>query len=300
MENIRDEFRRLIHGEMDGLTCLRASELLTERFPGIRRRPVGRSLLGMPIELLDLGQGRPGVLYVGCHHGMESITASVLLGFAWEMAAAGAPVRCAILPMLNPDGAELRIHGLRTPVLCGKADRTRALLAMCPDGDFSRWQSNARGVDLNHNYDAGFSDYSQIQREQGIVPGASKYAGKRPESEPETRALARRIRRHRRNITGVISLHTQGEEIYFGNPVYRPIADEFAKFCGYRVAVSSGTAAYGGLTDWLTGPAGPGIPALTLECGLGENPLPPACLDGILERLLPALRFAPAIFATRH
>lgn len=296
MENLREEFRRLIRREADGMNVLRAVELLTARYPGIVRRTLGRSLLGMPIEMLDFAPGRPCVLYVGCHHGMESITSSVLLAFAWECASGGSPVSCAILPMLNPDGAELRVHGLRTPLLCGKPARIRALLPICPDGDFSRWQANARGVDLNHNYDAGFSAYRALEIEQSILPGPTKYAGKRPESEPETRSLARWIRRHRRRILGVISLHTQGEEIYFGAPSSRPLAEQFADLCSYRLGTPTGTAAYGGLTDWLSAPHGPHIPALTLECGKGRNPLPPSALDGILDRLLPALHLAPEVF----
>ena len=29
--------------------------------------------------------------------------------------------------------------------------------------DFSHWQANARGVDLNHNYDSGFYEYKKIE-----------------------------------------------------------------------------------------------------------------------------------------
>ena len=64
-----------------------------------------------------------------------------------------------------------------------RAERRRRAV---PDGDFTHWQANARGVDLNHNYDAGFLEYKQIEAEQGILGGGpTRYSGECPESEPE-------------------------------------------------------------------------------------------------------------------
>ena len=37
--------------------------------------------------------------------------------------------------------------------------------------DFTRWQANVRGVDLNHNYDAGFDAYKQLEPSLGITGG---------------------------------------------------------------------------------------------------------------------------------
>lgn len=298
---IQEEFGRLIHGEMDGTSCRRAMELLTGRFPEMERQTVGKSVLGQPIELLTFGESRGKIcLYVGTHHGMESITASVLLAFAWELAGSGicGRERYAILPMLNPDGADLRIHGIGAPILAGREARIAALLDMQPDGDFGRWQANIRGVDLNHNYDAGFAAYQTIQQEQSIGPGATKYAGDCPESEPESRALAEWIRRNRERIAGVFTLHSQGREIYYSSggkvlPGCREIAEKLGELTGYSPSIPTGTAAYGGLTDWLI--AGMGLPSFTLECGWGRNPLPMADLDGILAELLEALIDVPEI-----
>ena len=81
-------------------------------------------------------------------------------------------------------------------------------------GDLSHWQANARGVDLNHNFDAGF-DIARRQVEQtGIyLPGPTKYGGPFPFSEPETRALADFCRLYAPRQ--VVALHSQGEEIYY-------------------------------------------------------------------------------------
>jgi g-D-glutamyl-meso-diaminopimelate peptidase len=41
---------------------------------------------------------------------------------------------------------------------------------------------------------------------------------------------------------------------------------------GYQLSEPSGSAAYGGMLDWCIHELN--IPAFTLECGKGENPLP--------------------------
>ncbi len=81
-------------------------------------------------------------------------------------------------------------------------------------GDFSRWQANARGVDLNHNFDAGFELCKQAEQSAGILgPGPGKYGGERPESEPETRSICRFIRTQ--PVRQLYAFHSQGEEIYY-------------------------------------------------------------------------------------
>ena len=59
------------------------------------------------------------------------------------------------VPMLNPDGVSLSLHGLTQDI---PAELRRNLIrANGGSEEFrGRWQANARGVDLNHNYDAAF------------------------------------------------------------------------------------------------------------------------------------------------
>ena len=45
-----------------------------------------------------------------------------------------------------------------------------------------------------------------------------------------------------------------------------------SSFNNYKIALPSGTAKYGGFTDWFIEEFNK--PSFTLECGLGENPLP--------------------------
>jgi g-D-glutamyl-meso-diaminopimelate peptidase len=159
-------------------------------------------------------------------------------------------------------------------------------------GDFSTWQANARGVDLNHNYDAGFEEYKRIEKEMGIVPGPSLFSGESPESEPEVRGVANLVR----TLVpyAVVSLHTQGEEIYAYPRTKRQdrVAERLAELTGYKVAVADGTAGYGGLCDY-TGALG--IPSFTLELGRGTNPLSETELIKIFPRVADAIAILPTL-----
>ncbi len=243
---------------------------LAAEYPSLRLESIGRSLLGRRLPLLTVGEGEINVLYVGTHHGAERITSLFLLRFAQEMAKLPPPLRLSILPMLNPDGASIAMG------LAPSDPYRQARLRMNGGPDFRRWQANARGVDLNHNYNAGFYAYKEIERSMGIASGApTRYSGLSPESEPETAALTRWIRRHRPHL--ILSLHSQGEEIYYkgmGEELAgcALVAERMAARSGYRLAETEGTAFFGGLSDWAISVLG--IPSFTVECGKGENPLP--------------------------
>lgn len=199
--------------------------------------------------------------------------------------------RFLIVPQLNPDGTALQQNGPDPAHLLYR----RQMTMNGGDPDFTHWQANARGVDLNHNYSVGFCEYRQLEAERGILGGApSLYSGAYPESEPETASLANLVRLLRPSL--ILTLHTQGEEIFFDAPHATPamhrMAEGLAALTGYRPAVAASTAAYGGLTDWAVRC---GIPSFTLECGKGENPLPLSDAPDIYRRLRPALFCAPQL-----
>lgn len=277
--------------------CRTVSEYLS-RLAGkhagtLSRFYIGRTLKGTPIPALSYGglAGKEVFLLVGAHHGMEHITSTVLLTFAADFARSvksGEAVygertseilkkrSVVIIPMLNCDGVDLQIHGLQ------ESDPLRdRLLSINGSRDFSRWQANGRGVDLNHNYNAGFYEYKKIERSLGVDGGApTKYSGLYPESEPETSSLCGFIRTV--NVKGILTLHTQGEVIYPGRG-----AEEAAKIlagaAGYELSVPEGTALYGGLTDWASEKLG--IASFTVECGKGRNPLPSTDFPSLYNRL---------------
>lgn len=293
----------------DHAALMESLKVLEDTYPFLSVRYLTHSILDRPIPLLEMGTGKRKCLYVGAHHGMEWITSALLVRFAKDFCDMTQKERrigkihpvnllqlhtLYIIPMLNPDGVEYQIHGV------GSENPLHERL-LCMNGqseDFSRWQANARGVDLNHNYDAGFGEYKKIEAENGISEGApTRYSGASPESEPETRALCDLIRFHN-DLLGIMTLHTQGEEIYFqsGGKTPKkslPIAKKLASLSGYKLSVAEGLASFGGLTDWCVQKMN--IPAFTLECGKGENPLPYSSLACIYADLRQALFTFPTL-----
>ncbi len=261
--------------------------IFAERYTQMSVTFIGDSILGKSIPMVTLGDpcATKGVMYVGAHHGMEWITTVMLLRFINEygeyhkagrqmygvnMSYLARTRFISIVPMLNPDGVDLQIGGI--PDGCPIAER---LIRMNGGNDFSKWQANIRGVDLNHNYAAGFEEYKPLEREAGILGGApTKYSGEYPESEPETAALCSYLR-YNDNVKLLLTLHTQGEEIFCGDgsaPGCTKIGRMISRMTGYKLSMPEGTALYGGLTDWYVRDMEK--PAFTLECGKGKNPLP--------------------------
>lgn len=282
----------------------RMEELLAE-YPVFTKTEIGKSIEGRPISFLRIGRGRKNILYVGTHHAMENITAAVLLRFAEDVARNAEKTLYGVslpylletrsfylVPMLNPDGVYLRLHGTAE----GELLHERKMRMNGGKEDFSRWQANARGVDLNHNYDAGFAAYKMLEVRNGIAAGATRYSGAFPLSEPECAALAALVRSLAPAL--ILTLHTQGQEIYAAGAATHPaigrMARSLAALSGYTYTTpGEETALYGGLSDWAGGVLG--IPAFTVECGKGENPLPFACLDGIYANLRRMLFLAPVV-----
>ncbi len=292
---------------MDYTSMMREIRLLQMEFSGLSVQTVGRSLLGREIPCLTFGQGKDGVLYVGAHHGMEHITTALLLRFVRELLSAGrdaslygvssayllASRRYFVLPMQNPDGVSLSILGLEAAGILSE----RLLRMNGGSRDFTKWQANARGVDLNHNYDAGFWEYKRLEGSFGIEgAGPTRYAGEYPVSEPETAATVSLLAFV--NPLRILTLHTQGGEIYYTAGGYvlprsEAVARAMARHAGYRAALPEGAAAYGGLTDYAVSRLG--IPSYTLECGRGENPLSDRILPALYAELRKLLWLAPVL-----
>ena len=249
---------------------------------------IGESIFGKSIPIITLGEGKKAVLYVGAHHGMEWITSVLLLRFINEYCELYSSTRriysydlgylfstktIYIIPMLNPDGVDYQINGVSEDNVI----YDRLIKMNSNSRDFCRWQANARGVDLNHNYNSGFAEYKKIEAEEGISDGApTRFSGNMPESEPEVASLCNFLR-FNDDIKMVLTLHTQGEEIYYSSgeclaPRSQTIADALSRISGYKLSKPEGMAAYGGLTDWFISEIGK--PSFTIECGKGENPLP--------------------------
>ena len=273
---------------------------------------IGQSVLQRPIPIITLGDknAEKSVLYVSTHHASENICTTVMLSFIKEYLEAYESYRqlfsinlrylyrmrkIHIVPMLNPDGVEYRLNGISqdNPI------KSRVIAYNNGSSDFSKWNANARGVDLNHNYNAGFEEYKQKEKELGIMPCGSKYSGEGYESENETSALCNFIRFHLDELKGAISFHSQGEEIYYtyGDKIpnkSKHLIGIMERMTGYKKSIPEGTATYGGFTDWLIDEFN--LPAYTLECGRGENPLPIDNAFSIYSKLRELLFTFPIFF----
>lgn len=269
---------------------------LCRRYPFLGRVEVGKSVLGRSIWGLKLGAGEEAVLYAGAFHAQEWLTALVLLRFAERLCQAldsgghlaGIDCRKALLgrglvivPCVNPDGVEIALAGAQTA-----GDLTDEVLRIS-GGDLSSWNANARGVDINHNFDAGWHILRQLEQSQGIDgPSPRRYGGSAPASEPETQALVNLC--ERMNFRSVLALHSQGEEIYWKYGDRTPagaalMARVLAMASGYELKTPVTIASHGGFKDWFIEKYG--RPGFTVEMGKGRNPLPLTDLEPVYEQL---------------
>ena len=236
------------------------------------KRVIGKSSLGRDIYAVKVGEGAPVGLAQYAMHGREYITSLLALRH-FEV---GVKRGCLwLVPLVNPDGAMLSCQGIES---VHNLALRKQLIAMNGSEDFSLWKANARGVDLNVNFDAGWGTGSKNTR----IAGAENYIGKKPFSERETQALKRFTETLRPDYT--VSYHTKGEEIYwyFYQPMAHLARDKMLALClskatGYPLAHAKGSA--GGYKDWCIRKFG--IPAFTVEAGadtlthpLGKQDLP--------------------------
>ena len=294
---------------LDHAHMMRYIDVLSERYTFLSITGLGESILGKSIPVITLGEGKKSLVYVGAHHGMEWLTSVILLRFInefCELYSRGSKVyNCSlnymfstrsihIIPMLNPDGVDYQINGVSEDNIL----RDRLISMNNGSLDFSCWQANARGVDLNRNYNSRYAEYKQLENEMGIMGGASvRFSGEMPESEPEVGALCNFLR-FNRNIQAVLTLHSQGEEIYYTSgdktaPRSRAIGERLAKMSGYSLCLPEESASYCGLTDWCIEELN--IPSFTIECGKGQNPLPLSDFFLIYSKLRELLFCTPTL-----
>lgn len=246
---------------------------------------IGKSCAGRDIKAVKLGNAENYALIGAATHGSEHITTNILLSFMAELAnalkndlpicgfnAAKALYKKGVIfvPRINPDGCEIAINGFKTGGVFGEnAEKISR-------GDYRHYNANLRGVDINHNFKAGWNELKKLETDSGIYgPSPTRYGGRHPESEPETVCLCELCRNIR--IRQLLSLHTQGEVIYWTYGNKKPkrserMAQIMASSSGYALDVPTGLAVGGGFKDWFIDEFD--RPGFTAELGMGENPLP--------------------------
>ncbi len=271
--------------EYDYLKRKKIIDALCCRNPILQSFRIGKSCGGREITALKIHSDTEYVLFAAAFHGSEHITSNVLLMFIEDFCDAyqrngslcGIKVRKALgnrgvifVPCVNPDGCEISICGA---LGCGK--EAGNIYKMC-QGDFAHYNANLRGVDINHNFDAGWIQLRQLERKEGILgPAPSRFGGDRPHSEPETMAMVNLCEEY--DIHHALALHSQGEVIYWSyngleSNKSKQMAEIMAATSGYALDVPIALATGGGFKDWFIKEYG--RPAFTVEIGCGKNPLP--------------------------
>ncbi len=269
-------------GEYGYMDMMRHINELMGKYKFIEAQSIGESVMGKSLEILKIGTGERRIHVNASIHANEWITTLCLMRFVEEYAEAYqnktmwngynpqewfADCTLWLLPMANPDGVELvqegvtQEHPFYTELMEYNSQRR----------DFKHWKANIRGVDLGDQFPAHWEEEVNRRGKQSPLP--RDYAGVSPLSEPEANALAA----FTIDISpdAAISLHSQGQEIYWNYRDYEPEVSEewsrrLAQVCGYRSVKLQGSDA--GYKDWFIQHFR--RPGFTVEIGQGVNPLP--------------------------
>ena len=194
--------------------------------PGVQgQREIGRSIEGRPISATLIGDGPLDIIIVGGIHGGYEAN-SILLARRFIEHYGENPTRLPerftlhVIDSMNPDGLHRITGGVPAENFDFRSVNTRP-------GRF-----NARGVDLNRNWDAGWQPTSTWR-------GTVVNAGAAPFSEPETRA----VRDYFARVEPVASIFYQSAGAFLwysgaeeGWPDALPLAEAYGRASGYRVS----------------------------------------------------------------
>lgn len=253
----------------------------------IRYKSIGRTAYGRDIWAVALGNGEAAILINGSHHAREWLTTTLNMYMLEQYALAYTrngqvgkyPARLNLnettiwfVPMVNPDGVTLQQFGTSAFPQTARA----GLLRMNGGSSrFDRWKANAKGVDLNRQYDA---DWANIQNAV-LYPGFMNYKGTAPVQAEETKAMVAFTKEIHPEIA--VSYHTAGSILYWNFHTAKAnlqrdqrLARTFSSITGYSLVPPSSHPSGGGYTDWFIQTFG--RPAFTPELGtkIGETNLP--------------------------
>lgn len=217
-------------------------------------RSIGSSVEGRSIEAFSFGEGEKEVVLVGGIHGGYEWN-SVLLAYAFMDHFAVNPslipegVRVTVIPNANPDGVFKVVQ-----------KEGRFYINDVPVGDVSAGRFNARGVDLNRNFDCKWQPEASWR-------GSSVSAGTAAFSEPEAQALRDFFVSEQPKVA--VFLHSQAGAVYASEcmngvlPETLASMQVYAEAAGYAAVPSfNAYPVTGDIEGWL---ASVGIPAITVE-----------------------------------
>jgi g-D-glutamyl-meso-diaminopimelate peptidase len=262
-------------------------------YPFLQVPSIGKTVLGKSMPEVVIGNGEKRVHYNGSFHANEWITTPIIMTFLNDYLLSLTnyhPIRglsmerfyeqctLSIVPMVNPDGVDLVLHGPPANATW----RNKVIGYNKGSTDFTAWKANIRGVDLNDQFPARWELEKARNPNQ---PGPRDYGGEKPLSEPEAIAMAELTRK--RDFARVLAFHTQGEVIYWGFENLEPpesevIVNEFSRVSGFEPVKT--IESYAGYKDWFIQDWK--RPGFTVELGRGINPLPLSQFDEIYQKTL--------------
>ncbi len=284
---------------------MRDVDALGRRYPHILSvESLGRSLDGREIPSMSVGRGEQNILLTAGVHGRESVNPAVLMGMAERYLAEmdgghdgkhghGSDVKhshgvvLAIMPMVNPDGHEVALHGFGA-IRSQELGRSMAKMGI----RHQEWKYNARGIDVNRNFPS---------RAWSRASGTDE-----PGTEPETKAVMSFLTRE--GSMGYIDFHSRGEVVYYYrnqmdeayNKGQERLAQALGRITGYRLAHPSEETEVGdvgGNTVQFYSER-TGRPAITIETLSEATPFPLPCESqaGLAE----SLYATPFVFLDGH
>ena len=272
--------------------------ILKSRYPSLMEYySIGKTVVGRELYVVRVGNpdaGQQIVVSAGIH-GREYLTPLLamkqlefLLAYyntgscgAYSYATLLEQVCFYIVPMSNPDGIMLSQEGIGSISDRSLYDKIYSVYYKDFEEKYTKqtdineylkiWKSNANAVDLNRNFDAGWSKVDTgIDR-----PSHKNYKGGVAASEPETRALASLVN-GLSNVRAVLCIHSQGEVLYWNCGQEGELRAETLAFTemiaartGYEIRPEQNNDA--SFSDWCA--LEKGLIAVTVETGLGACPL---------------------------
>ncbi len=255
-------------------------ETLSKKYPErLSICSVGRSEEGRELVLAVMGNPKAEnkILIHAAIHAREYITTTLVMAqmdymlshenllYSGTDISIGRLLDCTcfcILPMVNPDGVNIVQSRILPQMFKDKYSQKIASL----------WKANAKGIDLNANFDADWEDYAfHAANERGPY----RYKGEAPECAAESKALADYMRKNKFSLT--LSYHTTGSVIYsaYGdntkiNAKGRELAELICQQSGFNLNTQTkGSTA--GFKDWAIEKCS--TPSLTIEFATYKNPI---------------------------
>ena len=256
---------------------------LNYEYPFFKINNIGESTLREKIIYIKLGEGNKKLFINSSHHANEWMTSLVTMMFiekylklynkkeyykGYDIKELWEKVSVFIVPMVNPDGVNLCLKNK-------KIINEKIYIEIWKEYEnkLEDWKANIRGVDLNLNYPAGWEQAVINKRKKGIdKPGPRDYPGPNAVSEIETKNIINFTKLYNFDMT--ISMHSQGQEIYYNYLNYKidkayEIGKKLEKVSGYLLTNPDYNSSFAGYKDWFI--ENFKKPGYTIEIGKGED-----------------------------